>query len=75
MPAALQKEHPEMEFMEIYLKKTRLFSSKLFTVPSTGGFQRKPYSSLVLNILKKKRLISILKNRKMRVENQTKIGD
>jgi hypothetical protein len=54
MPADQHKEHPEMEFLEIYLKKkTRVFFSKLFTVSSTGGFQRKPYYYLVLNILTK----------------------
>jgi hypothetical protein len=52
MPADQHKEHPEMEFLEIYLKKkTRVFFSKLFTVSSTGGFQRKPFSSLVFGQL------------------------
>jgi hypothetical protein len=53
----------------------------LFWVPSTGGFKRKPYSSLVLKILSKKSakkensglfMNSILYNGKMRVENQKK---
>jgi hypothetical protein len=53
----------------------------LFTVPSTGGFKGKPYSTLVLKILTKispkqenSRLFmnSILWDGKMRVEYQTK---
>ncbi len=35
------------------LTKTRVFCSMLFTVPSTGVFSRKPYSSLVLKSLQK----------------------
>ncbi len=31
-------------------QKTRVFCSMLLTVPFTGGFYRKPYSTLVLNI-------------------------
>jgi hypothetical protein len=52
----------------------------LFTVPSIGGFYRKPYVYQVLKILTKKSekqensslfMKSISKNRKMRIENQT----
>jgi hypothetical protein len=56
-----------MEFLDI--------NSILFTVPSTGGFERKPFSSLVLKILTKKypkqENSSLFMNGKMRVENQT----
>ncbi len=58
---------PEMEFLEI---KTRIFCSMLFTVPSTGGFKRKPFSTLVLIILTKKSAKQ--ENSEKRVENQTK---
>jgi hypothetical protein len=39
----------------------------LLTVPSPGGFSRKPDSSPVLKIF-----VKIRETRKMRVENQTK---
>jgi len=42
-----------MEFLDISLQKTLVFCAMLFTVSSTGGFVRKPYSSVVLKILKK----------------------
>jgi hypothetical protein len=49
----------------------------LFTVHCTGGFNRKPYSTLVFKIHKKNRetgkLNSILQNGKIRVANQTKL--
>jgi hypothetical protein len=46
---AQQAAHPEMEFLDIKLTKVlSLFLRELFTVPSTGRFNRKPYSSLVL---------------------------
>jgi hypothetical protein len=44
---------PEVEFLDINLTKdlSLLLHAMLFTVPSTGGFKRIPYSSLVLKIL------------------------
>jgi hypothetical protein len=52
---AQQAAHPEMEFLDIKLTKVlSLFFRELFTVPSTGGFYRKPYSSLVLKNLTEK---------------------
>ncbi len=44
-----EKNYTEMEFLDINLAK----DSMPFTVPFTGRFQRKPYSSLVLKILTK----------------------
>ncbi len=44
---------PEMEFLDINLTKTQVFYAKLFTAHSTGGFERKQYSSLVLKIFQK----------------------
>jgi hypothetical protein len=38
----------EMEFFEVKVKKTKVFCSMLFTVPSTGGFKE---SSLVFKLL------------------------
>ncbi len=43
-------------------QKTRVFCSMLFTVPSTCGFYRKPYTSLVLKIHAKN-----LRNKKTKV--------
>jgi hypothetical protein len=65
---------PEMEFLDISL------CSMLFTVFSTGIFERKPYSSLVLKILTKisakQENSSLFMNSifvgKMSVESQTK---
>jgi hypothetical protein len=34
-------------------QKTRVFCNMLFTVPSTGGFYRKPYSTLVLKFMRR----------------------
>ncbi len=45
---------PEMEFLDFSLTKTRTFCSMLFTVPSTGEFEGKPYSSLVFKVLAEK---------------------
>jgi hypothetical protein len=44
---------PEMEFLDINWTKDLSFCSMLYTVSSTGGFYRKPYSSLVLKLHKK----------------------
>jgi hypothetical protein len=42
---------PEMEFLDINLtKRLESFAPYQFAVPSTGGFVRKPYSSLVLKL-------------------------
>jgi hypothetical protein len=44
-----------MEFLDIKLTKVlSLLLRELFTVPSTGEFYRKPYSSLVLKNLTEK---------------------
>jgi hypothetical protein len=68
-----------MEFLDINLAK----DSMPFTVPFTGGFQRKPYSSLVLKIPPYKKFAkqenlslfmnSIVWNGKMRVETRQKL--
>ncbi len=66
----------EMEFLDLNLTK----HSMLFTVPSAGGFYRKPYFTLVLKIQtknprnKKTRLfswIAFCRTRNARVENQS----
>jgi len=44
------RRYIEMEFLDM----TRVFRSMLFTVSSTGGFYRKPYSTPVLNSIQKK---------------------
>ncbi len=36
--------HPEMEFLDVTVTKDSSLFFMLFTVPSTGGFYRKPYS-------------------------------
>jgi hypothetical protein len=48
-PVLLGK-YTEIEFLDINLAKDS--SLLLFTVPSTGGFERKPYPSLVLKSVK-----------------------
>ncbi len=62
-------------------QRIRVFCSMLFTVSSTGGFYRKPYSTLVYNSMQKKFpnegnsslfMNSFLQNRKMKEENKTK---
>jgi hypothetical protein len=35
---------PEMEFLDIIMTRDSSLCSMLFTVPSTGGFYRKPWS-------------------------------
>jgi hypothetical protein len=43
----------EMKYLDINLTKDSSLLLMLFTVPSTGGFHRKPYSSLATKILPK----------------------
>ncbi len=72
----------EIEFLDINLtKESSPFSSMLFTVSSTGGFYRKPYSTVDLKLqtiksAKKENsspfMNSVLQNRITRVENQEK---
>jgi hypothetical protein len=40
----------QMEFLNISYINDRVFFSMLFPIPSTGGFYKKPYSSLVFKI-------------------------
>ncbi len=80
LPSFTTKMFPEIDFLDINLpKRLESFCSVLFKVPFTGGFEWKPYSSLVLKILtknlrnKKTRVYSwIAFVEQMRVENQTK---
>ncbi len=57
--ASIQRSCPEVvrwnSWTLLFTKDTWVFSSLLFTVPSTSGFLRKPYSSPVLKILSKNR--------------------
>jgi hypothetical protein len=65
-----------MEFLDMNL--TTVFFSMLFTVTSTGGFYRKPYSTLVFKLHKKnpqnKKTRVFCRTEKTTVENRTKTG-
>ncbi len=46
---SLQLDFTEMEFLKINLTKDSSLMPMLVTVPSTGGLERKPYSTLGFN--------------------------
>jgi hypothetical protein len=68
-----------MEFLDINVTKDPSLFPMLFTIHSTGGFYRKPYSSLVLKIVSnksaKQKNSTLLMNIIFRTENDGRKPD
>jgi hypothetical protein len=66
-----ERMNPEMEFLDISLARdSSPLLQGIFTFHSTGGFYRKPYSSLVLKIL-----ITNQRNKKTQVYTKWRLAE